>query len=184
MLSAALELVRYLRRSGAELDVEDSNLEVTAPAGVLTEEIKQELVARTGEVLVLFTEAIQLLNERGVRLISPDGKRVAMWRDADGREVRDALDAIGLGDAKVEHLENPDADIAERYRQFIPKYVEAIWSRQGLLATPTERLLAETKARRINAFFNSLGPAYRTKGVTAATVLHGLLAAKKKAAQE
>ena len=86
MLSAALELVRYLRRSGAEIDVEDSNLKVTAPAGVLTEEIKQELVARKGEVLVLFTEAIQLLNERGVRLISPDGGKVAMWRDADGRE--------------------------------------------------------------------------------------------------
>jgi hypothetical protein len=61
--------------------------------------------------------------------------------------------------------------------------VKAIWSRQGLLATPTERLLAEIKARRINAFFNSLGPAYRTKGVTAATVLHGILAATKKLAQ-
>lgn len=183
MLSAALELVRYLRRSGAEIDVEAGNLKVTAPAGVLTEEIKQELVTRKGEVLALFTEAIRLLNERGVRIISRDGRTFGLWRDADGREVRDALDALGLGDAKVEYLEDPDADVADRYRQFVPEYVKAIWLRQGLLATPAERLQAEAKARRINAFFNSLGPAYRTKGVTVTTVLHGLLAAKKKAGQ-
>jgi hypothetical protein len=59
VLSAALELVRYLRRSGAKIDIEAGNLKVTAPAGVLTEEIKQELVTRKGEVLALFTEAIR-----------------------------------------------------------------------------------------------------------------------------
>lgn len=181
MLTTALELVRYLRRSGGEIDVDDGALCVNAPAGVLTEEIKNELVTHKADILSSFSQSIHLLNERGVRLVSSDGRTVALWRDADGREVRDALDAVGLGDAKVEYLEDPEAEIADRYRQFIPEYVRSIWSQQGLLATPAERLRAEAKARYINRFFNALGPRYRPSRVLPSTVLHGMLAVKKRA---
>jgi hypothetical protein len=150
---------------------------------VLTDEIKQELIARKQEVLEVFSECLQLLNERGVRIVSPDERTFALWRDADGQEVRDALDALGHLDVTILYLDDPYNGIEERYWSYVPQYVKEIWSRQALLASPYERREAEAKARRINAYFNSLGPAYRTRGVTTATVLHGMLAAKKKARQ-
>jgi hypothetical protein len=183
VLSTSLELVRQLRQAGAEFDIEDADLRIVAPSGLLTEEIKDELIARKQEILKLFSESLQLLNERGVRIISRDGRTFALWRDADGQKVRDALEALGYLDVTIFYLDDPYTGIEERYWNYVPQYVREIWSSQGLLASPYERREAEAKARRINAYFNSLGPAYRTKGVTTATVLHGMLAAKKKARQ-
>jgi len=181
VLSTPLELVRLLRHSGADFDIDGGNLQVTAPAGVLTDEIKQELIARKQEVLEVFSESLRLLNDRGVRIISRDGGTFALWRDADGPEVGHALDTLGHLDYTVLHLDDPYNDIDEPYWNYVPDYVKEIWSRQGLLASPYERREAEAKARRINAYFDSLGPRYLTKGVTITTVLHGMLAAKKKA---
>lgn len=173
MLSAAQALVQELRRSGAEVDVEDGILRVTAPPGVLTHEIKLELAERKAEVLALFTESIQLLNQRGVRIISRDGSAFALWRDADGREVRDALEALGHGDAQVLYLDDPVANIPERCRQFVPEYVKSIWAGQGLLASPAERLEAEARAMFLNRLFDTLGTAPSPSRITGATVLHG-----------
>jgi len=108
------------------------------------------------EVLELFSESLQLLNDRGVRIISRDGRRFALWRDADGPEVRDALDALGHLDRTILYLDDPYTGIEEQYWNcYVPQYVKEIWSRLGLLASPYDRREAEAKARRINAYFNS-----------------------------
>ena len=183
MLKPALDLLRELRQLGAEIETQDSALQVIASAGVLTDEIKQQLAFRKTEMLALFAHSIRLLNRRGVRLINRDGRTVlALWRDADGREVRDALEAVGHDGAEVLYLDDPEADVPERYRQFVPEYVKAIWARAGLLATPTERLEAEAKARHINRLFDALGTSPRPSRITGATVLHGLLKKRKSSA--
>ena len=180
MLSTASDLLHLLRDGGAELEIIDGKLRVTAPDGVLTDEVKRRLVNLKPQLLELISGALDLLNRRGARLI-PKGDQTAigLWHDADGREVREALHVVGLGAAEVLLLDDPGSDIPARYREFVPEYVKEIWSRQGLLASPAERLEAESKARCLNQLFDTLGTAHSRSHITAATVLHGLLAKKK-----
>jgi TubC N-terminal docking domain len=176
VLGPALDLVRRVRCAGAEVDVEDSNLRVTAPPGVLTDAMKQELVAQKADVLALFDEAFRLINEHGVRLIPRDGgPAVAIWRDADGRELRDALDAVGHGEAEILHLDDPDGSVPERYHQFVPEYVKRIWVSRELPATGRQRVAAAAHARRLNHFFDTYGTSPQRSRITTETVLHGML---------
>jgi hypothetical protein len=176
VLDVALALVRSLRQVGAQIEVDDGQLRVTASAGALTEALKQELVFHKTAVLALFATAFQLLNERGARLIPRDaGTAVAVWRDADGRDLRDALEVIGHGEAEVLHLDDLDSDIPERYRQFVPEYVLRIWERRGLSVTGQQRIQATARARRLNLFFDTYGTSPRPCRITVETVLHGML---------
>lgn len=180
MLDQARELLRELRNCGARIDLGDGTLRVTAAAGILTEDLKDRISGQKVELMQLVAAALDLLNTRGVRLVRlNDQVVVGIWRDADGREVREALDAVGLGHAEVYHLEDPESDIPHRYRQFVPDYVNRIWEEQGLLATTSERLEAEAKARFLNRMTNALGSMPRPSRITGATVLHGMLARRK-----
>ena len=181
MLSDASDLLRRLRDHGTDLRMLNGRLRVTAPEGHLTDELKRQLVELKPQLLALMTAAVELLNRRGAQLIQ-NGKRmvIGLWRDADDREVREALDMAGLGQAEVLYLDDPESDIPDQYRQSAPEYVRTIWAKQGLLASPAERLKAEAKARYLNRLFDTLGTAPGRSHITAATVLHGMLAAKKK----
>ncbi|MFB3778733.1 MAG: hypothetical protein ACE141_14030 [Bryobacteraceae bacterium] len=180
MLNLALELLRELRECGAEIEAADGTLRVTAPAGVLTEDLKTRIASFKPTLLELLDRAVNLLNLRGVRLIQ-NGQRmvVALWRDADGREICEALEVVGLVGAEVLYLDDPEAEIPERYRQFVPEYVTDLWVRQGLLATPAERLEAEARARFLNRLFDTQGTSSEPSRITSATVLHGMLARRK-----
>jgi hypothetical protein len=176
VLGPALDLIRNLRRAGAQIEADGDNLRVTAVPGVLTESMKAELVARKTEILTLFGEAVRLLNERGARLIPRDGGNVvALWHDADGCDVRDALDAIGAGEVEMVYLDDVNADIPNRYRQFVPGYVSRIWAARGLPATGPQRIEAAARAHYINRFFDTYGTSPRRSGITMETLLHGLL---------
>jgi hypothetical protein len=178
-----LDLVRELHSLGAEIDRVEGKLSITAPGGVLTEEIRQEIGAHKSQILALLSESLSLLDERGVRIIRRDGKDIfALWRDADGRDVRDALDALGHSDTEVVYLDDPEVDISARYREFVPEYVKAKWERAGLLATPMQRIEAEAKARRLRRLSVALR-ASRPSRLTAATVLHGMLAKQNRASK-
>ncbi len=180
MLSPALDLLRELRDCGALIEVNDATLRVTAPTGALSDHLRTEIVAQKPQLLQLLDNAVYLLNDHGVRLIDYGGRMVAaVWRDTDGREVRDALEVVGLGDAEVLYLDDPEANIPGRYRQFVPKYVADIWTAQGLPATPAQRLRAEAKARLINRVFDTFGTSPSPSRITGATVLHGMLARRK-----
>lgn len=177
MLMPALDLVRELRRAGMRITVVEGTLHVTAPAGVLSEALKQELVSRKAELMALFVNAVALLNKRGVRMFYQDGRLVvALWREADGREVRDAIVAVAHGESEVRFLNDPEADIPERYRRFVPTCVKEVWDAQGLPSTAAARLEVEAKARYLNRLFDSLGTAPGSSRITARTVLHGMLA--------
>lgn len=168
--------MRHLRRVGGDIEVHDGSLQVTAPAGVLTDALKQELAGHKAELVALVREAVQMLNERGARLIVRGGQHViGVWKDADSRELREALEVVGYGEAPVFYLDDPTAGIPERYRHFMPDYVKAIWTRKGLLATPSQRLEAAVKAQRLNRILDTYGAASGHSGVTADTVLHGML---------
>ncbi len=182
MLVRAEGLLHRLRDGGAHIEVGDNTLRVTAPAGVLTADLQKEVVAHKAYMLDVVVEAVELLNRCGARLIK-QGDRVVVgtWRDADGPEVRDALDVVGLGDVKVAHLDDPEACIPDCYRQYVHKHVSEIWARQGLLATPAERLEAERKARFLNRLFDTWGTSPRSSRIKAATVLHGMLRRKQRA---
>ncbi len=184
MLSTPLALLHQLRDYGAELQIIDGTLRVGLPASVLTEDLRQQITGLKPQLLDLVKEAVDLLNQRCARLIRTGNQTViGLWRDADGRDVREALDIVGLGDAEVFCLDDPESDIPSRYRQFVPDYIKTLWAKQGLLATPAERLEAEAKARYLNRFFDTVGTAKSRSQITAATVLHGMLA-KKKAVQQ
>jgi hypothetical protein len=171
-----LDLVRSIRRAGAEIQVDGDGLRVTAGPGVLTDAMKEELVARKPEILDLFDEAFRLLNERGVRLIPREGENVvAVWSDADGRDLRDALELIGAGETEVLHLDDPDAEIPGRYHQFVPEYVKRIWAARGLPSTGPQRIEAAARARWLNHFFDTYGTSPRRSAITTETVLHGML---------
>ncbi|MFB3896241.1 MAG: hypothetical protein ACE14V_08060 [bacterium] len=73
--------------------------------------------------------------------------------------------------------------IPEQYRRFVPEYVKNIWAAQGLLASPAERLEAAAKAKLLNRLFDALGSSPRPSRITAATVLHGMLAAGRLAGE-
>jgi len=180
MLSTGPDLLHLLRDGGAELEIIDGKLRVTAPDGVLTDEVKRQLVELKPQLLELISGALDLLNRRGARLI-PKGARTAigLWHDADGREVREALHVVGFGAAEILFLDDPESDIPARYREFVPECVKESWSRQGLLASPAERLEAESKARYLNRLFDTLGTAGSRSHIAGTTVLHGLLAKKK-----
>jgi TubC N-terminal docking domain len=180
MLRVASDLLRRLRDGGAELEIINGSLRVTVPEGVLTDELKRQLVELKPQLLELISSALQLLNRRGARLIqNVDRTVIGLWHDADGREVREALDVVGLGAADVLFLDDPESDIPERYRQFVPEYVKEIWSRQGLLASPAERLEAEARARYLNRLFDTFGTVPGRSHITATTVLQGMLAKKE-----
>jgi hypothetical protein len=181
VLEDALELLRELRRRGAHVELGEGTLRVTAPAGMLTEELTNRISAQKQAVMQLVAGAVDLLNTRGVRLVrQKDRLVVGIWRDADGREVREALDVVGLGHIEVHHLEDPGSDIPYRYRQFVPEYVKQIWAEKGLPATASERLEAEAKARYLNRMTDTLGSMPRPSRITGATpVLHGMLARRK-----
>lgn len=180
MLSAASDLLRQLRDHGARLEIFDGTLRVTAPEGLLNDDLKRRLVKLKPQLLGLINAAVDLLNCRGARLIrNGDRTVIGLWRDAGGREIREALDVVGLGAADVLDLDDPQSDIPDRYRQFVPDYVKEMWSRQGLLVSPAERLEAEVKARYLNRLFSTLGTAPSRSHITAAIVLHGMLAKKK-----
>ncbi len=184
MLKPALDLVRELRQLGAEFDAAGGVLQITAPAGVLTGAIKAEIAARKPDILALFSESLRLLNERGVRIIRRERKDVfALWADADCQEVRNALEALGHDRPEVLHLDDPDLDIPHRYREHVPKLVQEKWERSGLFATPDERLEAEKKAHFLNRMFDAFGTSPRRSRITAATVLHGMLARKQRNSQ-
>jgi len=78
-----------------------------------------------------------------------------------------------LGGAEVQYLDDPDADIPSRYREFVPPRIQEIWDEQGILGTPEERIEAERKARRINAVFDHLCTSPYPSRITAETLLHG-----------
>lgn len=175
-MTPVLELVRQLRGAGVEIMVESGQLKLTAPVGLLTEDLKQALASRKPEILALFADAVALLNERGVRMFIRNGRTVlALWRDADGREVRDAMDALGHVGAEVLHLDDPGAYIPAHYREFVPQYVQRIWAAQGLLATGPQRVAAEAKARFLNALFDDLDGGRTRSRIKGTTVLHGML---------
>lgn len=181
MLMRAEALLHRLRDGGAHIEVSHDALRIVAPPGVLTSDLQKDVVAHKAYMLDVVTEAVELLNGRGARLIRTGGQIViGLWRDADGPAVRDALDVVGLGDAKVAHLDDSEACIPDRYRQYVPEYVSEIWERQGLLATPAERLEAERKARFLNQVFDTCGTSPRPSRITAATVLHGMLRKKQR----
>lgn len=181
MLNAASDLLHLLRDLGADVDVLDGRLRVTAPGSVLTGELKRQIAELKPRLVELITGALDLLRRRGIRLIQNEGRfMIGLWEDADGREVREALEIIGDGDAEVVHLDDPAADIPTRYRQFVPEYVKEIWAKQGLLASPGERLAAAAQARYVNYLFDTLGTAPSRSGITTATVLQGTLLKKKR----
>jgi hypothetical protein len=173
----ALELFDELDARGARFEAVAGELHVTAPCGVLTDELKQEIAVNKDVLLDVVGLATVLLNRYGVRLI---GGAVGMWRVADRPEVRRALKAVGLGAAEVRYLDDPDADVPDRYREFVPLLIQQIWDDERVLGTPEERIEAERKARRINAVFDQLGAFPHSSQITADTVLHGMLAHKRK----
>jgi hypothetical protein len=170
MLSRALELFDELYDAGVRCEVNESELHVTAPYGVLTDEVKQEIAANKDQLLDLVGGATDVLNRYGVRLI---GGAIGLWQAADLPEVRIALKAVGLGDAEVRYLDDPDWDIPSRFQKFVPRVIQQTWDEQGMLGTPEERIEAEWKARLINATFDLLGTSPNRSHITAETVLHG-----------
>src|SRR5437764_1353567 len=61
------------------------------------------------------TESAKLLNLTGCRLVATaDGFRIAVWPDLDGPELRAAIQAVGLTDYPIVHLDHPF--IADEYR--------------------------------------------------------------------
>jgi hypothetical protein len=177
VLNRALELFDELDALGVCFEAAEGELHVTAPCGVLTDELKQEIVANKEVLLDVVGRATDLLNRYGVRII---GDAVGLWRVADRPEVRRALKAAGLGGAEVRYLDDADADIPNRYREFVPLRVQQVWDDERVLGTPEERIEAERKARRINALFDELGTCPIPSRTTAETVLHGMLARKRK----
>jgi hypothetical protein len=144
---------------------------------VLAEDLKNRIVSGKPRLLELVDRAVDLLNLRGARLMrNKDRTVIAIWRDADSRELREALEVAGLADAEVLYLDDPEAAIPERYCHFVPEYMTELWAKQGFLATPAERLEAEAKARVLNRLFDTLGTFPEPSSITGTTVLHGMLA--------
>jgi hypothetical protein len=157
LLNAASDLLLRLRDCGARVDVIGETLQVASPVG-LTKVLKEQVVALKPQLLKLLADSVELLNHRGARLVNHDGRTtIGIWRDAHSQQVREALDALGLGAAEVFYLDDPESDIPWRYREFVSEYVKAIWAKQGLLASPAERLKAAAKARYLNRLFDTLG---------------------------
>lgn len=176
MLGRPLDFLRRIRRAGAQIEVDGESLRVKAAPGMLTDAVKQKLVALKPEIIALFADAFRLLNERGVRLVSRSGGvAFAIWRDADGREVHGALDLIGHGETELLYLDDFDADIPDRYREFVPQYVNRIWAARGLPATGPQRIEAAARARRLNLFFDTYGTSPHRSRITTETALHGML---------
>jgi hypothetical protein len=172
-----LEFFDELYGCGVRLDAADGKLHSTAPFGVLTDELKQEIVANRDQLLGIIEGATGVLNRYGVRII---GTAIGLWRVTDVPEVRRALKAIGRGEAEVRYLDDPDADVPSRYREFVPPLVQHAWDEQGVLGTPQQRIAAEWKARVINATFDRLGTLPTPSRITAETVLHGELGLGKR----
>ncbi len=180
MLNPALELLREIRSSGAMIGAVDGTLRVTAPPGLLTDAVKNRIATLKPQLLALVDDAVDLLCHRGVRLIGDRGRiAIGIWRDAKDEGLHQALEVAGFGDCEVVYLDDPAADIPERYRRFVPEYVKNIWAAQGLLATPSERLEAEAKASFLNRLFDALGTSPQPSRITGAAVLHGMLAKRK-----
>jgi hypothetical protein len=177
MLNQAVELFDELHHAGVRFKVIGGELQVTAPRGVLTDELRQEIVANKAQLVELVGGATDLLKSYGVQII---GIAIVLWQVADVPEVRRALKAVGLGDAEVRYLDDPDADIPSGYREFVPLRIQQMWDDQRTLGTPQERIEAERKARRINTIFDESGASRRPSRITGKTVLHGELARQKR----
>ncbi len=185
MLNSTAKLVAEICQAGAKIEVVGDNLRVSAPSGVLTEEAKLQLIGQKPLVLELAARALDILDERGICLLDYSGIAVvAMWRDADGPEVRAALGFVDLGTAEVRYLDDPDVWVPEHYRRLVPQYVRDLWRQRRLAITPDLKVCAELKARRINAFFDTFGTSPQPSRITAATVLHGMLARKARGGQQ
>jgi hypothetical protein len=167
-----LEFFDQLYDCGVRLEAADGKLQAIAPSGVLTDELRQEIAANKNQLLGIIAGATGVLNRYGARII---GTAIGLWRVADVPEVRRALKAIGRGEVEVRYLDDPDADVPSRYREFVPPLVQQIWNEQGVLGTPQQRITAEWKARVINATFDRLGTSPTPSRITAETVLHGEL---------
>jgi hypothetical protein len=170
MLVSALDLFDELHHAGVRFEVTGGELHVTAPKGILTHEVKQQIVANKGHLLDLIGSATSVLNRYGVRVI---GDIIGLWRVADVPQVRRALKAVGLGEAEVRYLDDPDWDVPPRFRRFVPSLIQQIWDDQGIVGTPEERIAAEWKARQINHICDKLATSPFPSGITAETVLHG-----------
>jgi hypothetical protein len=176
MLNHALQVFDELHDAGVRFKVTEGELQVTAPRGLLTDELKQAIAANKAQLVELIESATGVLNRYGVQMI---GSAVGLWRVADLPEVRRALKALGLGDAEVRYLDDPGVDIPNELREFVPPRIQQTWDDQGVLGTPQERIEAEGKARWINAIFDELGTSPTPSRITAETVLHGELARRK-----
>jgi hypothetical protein len=174
MLNQVIELFDELYHAGVRFNVTGGELQVTAPRGVLTDALKQEIVANKAQLVDLIGGAGDLLKSYGVQII---GAEIGLWRVADLPEVRRALKAVGLGDAEVRYLDDPDADIPSECSECVPPRIQQMWDDRRILGTPQERIEAERKARLINAIFDQLGTS--PSRVTGKTVLHGELARRK-----
>ena len=179
MLARASELFDEFYDYGIRFEAVDGMLQATASRGVLTDELKQEIAANKKQLLEVIARAPKVLDRYGVRRI---GGAVGLWRVADLPEVRIALKAVGLGDAEVKYLDDPDAVIPSEFRKFVPPAIQKIWDKNGVLGTPEERIAAERKARLINSVFDELGTSPTPSRITAETVLHGILARNKRKA--
>ena len=179
MLNSALEFFEELYDYGIRFQAVDGALEATAPRGILTDDLRQEIATNKQQLLRVIGDATGVLNRYGVRRI---GSAVGLWRAADLPEVRIALKAVGLGDAEVRYLDDPDANIPSEFRKSWPPLIQQIWEKNGVLGTPEERIAAESKARRINSIFDEYGTAPTPSGIKAETVLRGELERRKRKA--
>lgn len=174
MLNAASEFLRQLQARGARIKALGDILRIEAPEGVLTDEIKHQIVELKPYLLKLFHDAISVLNRRGARQIRGGDKIIiGLRKDADDHELREALHVVGLGTAEVMYVEHLGSG-AGRYDQFVAHAAQRRASGGPSAVTPVERLEAEVKARRLNRLFDLHGTAPRPSRITTATVLHGM----------
>jgi hypothetical protein len=103
MLNRALELFDELYDCGIRFEAVDGMLQATAPVGLITDELKQEIAANKKLLLGVIADAPRprVLDRYGARRI---GRAIGLWRAADLPKVRIALKASGLGDAEVRYF--------------------------------------------------------------------------------